>query len=864
MFVKAIMEQLDKLYAQNRGEEARRLLLEAMEQAAGVGDRQALLTFMNELMGYYRETSSVEASYELAEKAMGLMKDMRLEGTLPYATTLLNIANAYRAGGRLSDSMDCYRQAEEIYGAQLTAKDMLKASLYNNISLLYQEMGEFGNAKEKLLLALEIVSAHEENFFETAVTHSNLAATCLSLNQEEEAAANFGRSIALFEQHQIQDAHYCSALSALGTYQYKKGNYGKAAENFRKAMAGMKAVFGENEYYHRLKANLELCESADNERDKKERESKEADEAKAEGCRFSEAEFISAEADIGDGGNQECVKDSDSGRVCEESVKGPNPVRFQENIKGLALSRAFYEEYGKPMIESLFGEYQDKIAVGLVGEGSDCFGWDDIYSRDHDWGPGFCMWITEDTDKEIGGELREAYRKLPEEFMGFHRKQTSHGAGRLGVFTICGFYRLLLGENCTLKETAGQQEMDDLFWQNVSDAALAASVNGEVFRDHEGIFTLIREGLKSGYPEHIRYLKTAESAASFAQAGQYNYARMLVRGDTIAARIMLTDAIREAAKLCHYLSGAYPPHGKWLYKSLENLKGYEDIAGLIRKLSNLDMDKEQCQIVQSEKSDTGLPVACPKDCGIWMLEEIAVRICRDLYACGMISDIEPYLDVHTEELLRKAYLHRMKDQELAEAIVEAEFEAFDKVRNVGGRASCQNDWPTFSIMRKSQYLTWSRDMLIQYLYDFQREASRGHNLIEEKYARMMSSTAPEEYARIEGFLTKLEDGKNKIVEEIVRMQVSWMEEFEIEYPGLAGNARSIHTNQDTLYNTSYETYLRGELSTYSDKMLELYGRYIVDHASGGRNLAREIMTRSTELYGYRSLEDAESKTESTN
>ena len=84
-----------------------------------------------------------------------------------------------------------------------------------------------------------------------------------------------------------------------------------------------------------------------------------------------------------------------------------------------------------------------------------------------------------------------------------------------------------------------------------------------------------------------------------------------------------------------------------------------------------------------------------------------------------------------------------------------------------------------------------------------------------------------------------------------------MEEFAAQYPHLAGNARSIHTYEDNGWDTSYETYLRGEISTYSDKMLELYGRYIAAHAAAGKNLAGEIMANSAHMYGYGSLEDAE-------
>ena len=103
----------------------------------------------------------------------------------------------------------------------------------------------------------------------------------------------------------------------------------------------------------------------------------------------------------------------------------------------------------------------------------------------------------------------------------------------------------------------------------------------------------------------------------------------------------------------------------------------------------------------------------------------------------------------------------------------------------------------------------------------------------------------------------LSEEKKQIIERIVEIQVKWMEEFAAEYPKLAGNARSIHTYEDHAFNTSYETYLRGELGTYSDKMLELYGRYIVEYAQKEKNLAKDIMEHSVLMYGYEGLDDAE-------
>ena len=219
-----------------------------------------------------------------------------------------------------------------------------------------------------------------------------------------------------------------------------------------------------------------------------------------------------------------------------------------------------------------------------------------------------------------------------------------------------------------------------------------------------------------------------------------------------------------------------------------------------------------------------------------------------MYREGAISDTDSYLDAHSEELVYKASLAAKSREVLAEEIARLEFEAFDKVKNEGGRASCQNDWGTFSIMRKSQYLTWNRTMLRQYLYDFYREYHRGHNLIEEKYGRMMESTAPEKYEEIKSHFPELSEEKKAIIEQIVGLQVGWMEEFSRRYPALAGNARYIHTYEDTAEDTSYETYLRGELGTYSDKMLELYGRYIVEYARSGKNPAYDTMSNSVKMY----------------
>lgn len=201
----------------------------------------------------------------------------------------------------------------------------------------------------------------------------------------------------------------------------------------------------------------------------------------------------------------------------------------------------------------------------------------------------------------------------------------------------------------------------------------------------------------------------------------------------------------------------------------------------------------------------------------------------------------------------------MTRQELIEAIVKAEFEAFDKVKNEGGRASCQDDWGTFSIMRKSQYMTWPDKLLTLFYEYFTACMEDGRNLIAEKYGRMEESTAPEAYERIKEAFPVLSENRIALQEGIIAIQVNWMEEFAAKYPKMAGNARSIHTSEDNAFNTSYETYLRGELSTYSEALIYEYGRFIAQLAGDGKNLAYETMNNTAKLYGYESVEAAERK-----
>ena len=123
----------------------------------------------------------------------------------------------------------------------------------------------------------------------------------------------------------------------------------------------------------------------------------------------------------------------------------------------------------------------------------------------------------------------------------------------------------------------------------------------------------------------------------------------------------------------------------------------------------------------------------------------------------------------------------------------------------------------------------------------------------------MKSTCPEKYEELKDDLPEITEDRIAIQERIIDIQVAWMEEFASKYPKMAGNSRTIRTETDNEYNTSYETYLRGEMSTYSERTFVMYGRFVTGLYNEGKNLAYEIMNNTALGYGYDSVEDAERK-----
>lgn len=197
-------------------------------------------------------------------------------------------------------------------------------------------------------------------------------------------------------------------------------------------------------------------------------------------------------------------------------------------------------------------------------------------------------------------------------------------------------------------------------------------------------------------------------------------------------------------------------------------------------------------------------------------------------------------------------------QQLIDAIIAAEWSQFQRTTNEGGRASCQGNWPMFREMRLSQFLTWPEPLLRSYLRDLETADRAGRNLVTEKYGRMMESTAPDEFRRnIAPFIPALDAGRICHQEAVIATQVSWAQDFRRRFPRLGAGMRVLTTAEDTAEATSFETYLRGELGTYSDATFTLYETLVANLEERGENLTEITVANTVRLAGFASLEEAE-------
>ena len=788
MDIKKILSEYDSMFGKFSLSEIEEYLNENIRQAKLQNENFIQIALLNELIGLCRDTSQKKKTLDYCCELKELAEKVLDENAIDYATVLLNIANAYRAFEMVNEAHVLYQSVLSIYENNSDVKEYLYASLFNNWSHVYQMRGNCLKAKELLEKALYILMKESGNEIQQAITRVNLATALLKMGGDVayvEAMNHLLTALGIFEKDAERDFHYSAALVAMGDACSFKKDLHKAKEYYHKGLQEIEKHVGRNSNYLKTLA------------------------------KYNEVSKKIIECDKGDLNIDRCYR--------------------------------FYEAYGKDMIRNEFPEYESRIAVGLVGEGSDCFGFDDDISKDHDYAPGFCMWLTNEDYEKVGARLQSAYEKLVEKVYEY-KPTDGFLKERRGVLTIKGFYSKLLG--------VSEEDMNISafpYW-SCSEDRLAAATNGQVFRDDLGIFNQIRNKLLEHYPDDYFRRKIAQEIHSFSQCAQSNYPRMMARGDQLSANLCINKAIESVMNIFYLLNKKYAPYYKWKRKGLENLEGAERVIALMDAIA-----ATPCQKKAWEDAVYSASTINTEDRIVVLFENVAHEILEFLKEKGLVSKNELFLETHIPEIIKGKQSFFDQRQELIIKVMQLEWKQFDKVHNEGGRALCQDDYETFKIMRLSQYMTWPENLLYSFYNDLQKSEKNGWNLITEKYGRMMKNTDPAQYKLIEEQFPILSEERHRLQEMIIQIQVNWMEQFATEFPAISGGSRKIHSYEDTPYETSYETYLRGEISTYSNETFIQYTKFITDAMNDGRNITREIMKNTVVLYGYKSLEDAEWK-----
>lgn len=664
--VDSFLSGLDAIFDRHEAAtKAEPYLLDAMEEAENAGDLGGLLTVLNETMGFYRSQSRHKDNQWIIQRAIELALRLGLEGTEAWATTLINAATSQRAAGNHEQAEDLYHQAldcaERVYGAD----DRRLAALHNNLSLLYGETGRAAEAVAELREALAILehgSPDPDTDVDVASTCANLALALLTQASAhdddsgagddtddpdaatdadtraaalDEAAALSARSLAIHLAAGAEgSAHYASALAAAAQTSFARGDFAHAVDRYERALAIIRACYGgHTDYYRTTEANLGAAREA----------------LRAAGGAQEK------EPRNGDAASTSPTQDADA-----HQTSGPSAaVRASPRRSGLQLARDFWLACGKPMLEERYPEYAGRIAAGLVGPGSECFGFDDALSEDHDFGARFCLWLTDDDYARIGERLQHDYEALPREFGGVARSATTPraaGEGRRdGVFPIGGFFTSLTG----YPSAPGADEPH--LWMALDEATLANATNGRVFADPLGAFSKARQSFRM-MPDDVRLAWISRRLGMIAQAGQYNVPRMLSRGDGAAAWLSIDEFTMAVSSLVFLLNGpvtvGYAPYYKWRFAGLRALsrRAGMRLTGVCDELETLLRRSSAACFAGAGFGEGGAGAAPHIDEVRRIIETVCAQIADELRRQGLTdSDADflewqrPYVEAHIHD-----------------------------------------------------------------------------------------------------------------------------------------------------------------------------------------------------------------------
>lgn len=722
----------DKLLKENKINDARNLLEDSLEHAIKNNNTALIIQILNETIGFYRDLSEFDTSVKYANALLNLIKKMKLDYK-DEATCLINIANAFRAGGLLEASTEIFKEAKSLFDLNINDSNLL-AALYNNWALLYEEKNEIKEAISLLKQALLLVNDE----IKIASTHVNLGMCYLKLNELALAECEIEISKTIFEKNK-NDFHYSGFLALKAKYYNLIKEDRKAINYYEEALANLLKTVGQNTYYYELK---------------------------------------------------------------DELFKLYDKHNIARHIKGLELSESFFNENKALLFKKIPSNAIEYITIGLFGFGSECYGVDDEISEDHDFDQGFIILVEDSVPLTDFLKIKQAYDCLPKLYKRFCLlNQTKHGVHYM-------------------KEYLNYLGVNDI--KNISDESKALLLNGKLFyQGFASTFANLRYDIRKN-SNYDFLIDLSLKALEINKYIPYNLKRSLDRGDLYTFKNLKNNLVNHLIEFYYIYHKMYLPHDKLRLKLMDN-------NSIIKKWIYYILDHDDISK---------------------LYEEISAKIIETLHNFNVIKRINTlYIEDYKEEITSFIKEWDIK-RKLTNEIVEIEYKMFKSLKNIGGEASCQRNYPYFKLMREAQYLTFNINLLESYLEDLHQALNNNYNLLEIKYGFMEETLDPNHFKEISSRLPQLTKFQKEVIASISDVVLEMKNLFDkIPHAKMRDNDSSY----DTYNNASYETYLKGELASYSEKTLYLYARMLQELSQNNQNIVSLTVFYTYFLRCYESI-----------
>ena len=705
----------DKLLKENKINDARNLLEDSLEHAIKNNNTALIIQILNEAIGFYRDLSEFDTSVKYANALLNLIKKMKLDYK-DEATCLINIANAFRAGGLLETSAEIFKEAKSLFDLNINDSNLL-AALYNNWALLYEEKNEIKEAISLLKQALLLVNDE----IKIASTHVNLGMCYLKLNELALAECEIEISKTILEKNK-NDFHYSGFLALKAKYYNLIKEDRKAINYYEEALANLLKTVGQNTYYYELK---------------------------------------------------------------DELFKLYDKHNIARHIKGLELSESFFNENKALLFKKIPSNAIEYITIGLFGFGSECYGVDDEISEDHDFDQGFIILVEDSVPLTDFLKIKQAYDCLPKLYKRFCLlNQTKHGVHYM-------------------KEYLNYLGVNDI--KNISDESKALLLNGKLFyQGFASTFSNLRYDIRKN-SNYDFLIDLSLKALEINKYIPYNLKRSLDRGDLYTFKSLKNNLVNHLIEFYYIYHKMYLPHDKLRLKLMDN-------NSIIKKWIYYILDHDDISK---------------------LYEEISAKIIETLHNFNVIKRINTlYIEDYKEEITSFIKEWDIK-RKLTNEIVEIEYKMFKSLKNIGGEASCQRNYPYFKLMREAQYLTFNINLLESYLEDLHEALNNNYNLLEIKYGFMEETLDPNHFKEISSRLPQLTKFQKEVIASISDVVLEMKNLFD-KTPH--AKMRDNDSSYDTYNNASYETYLKGELASYSEKTLYLYARMLQELSQNNQNI----------------------------